>query len=80
MDFWDDDFFYEPERLRAEEDALLSAIFREDAAQAVKILVGLPPLDRGAPICLRRALERSPELFRQVLEHCAPNEYSEICI
>ena len=79
MDFWENDELYAPKRLAVEEEALLEALSRNDEMGAAEILKELrgPVSERGTPFCLRGGLNCTPELFRQVLEHCAPGEYSE---
>ena len=59
-------------------DHLLSAL-REDPEQAEQLLRELsePLTGKIAGHCLRQALDCSPELFRQVLDHCAPGEYTD---
>ena len=49
----------------------------EDVEKVERLLEELPePLEgQDAGRCLRQALDCPPELFRQVLEHCAPGEY-----
>ncbi len=50
-----------------------------DEAQAEELLRDLkdPLQEDDAACCLRQALECSPGLFRRILEHCLPGEYTE---
>ena len=70
---------YKADRTGEGEKALLTALSLEDETPARKVLGDLrePLPGRGVALCLHRALERSPELFRQILEHCAPVEYAD---
>lgn len=81
MDFWENDDGYRPDRMEAAEEDLLNALTRSDETRAAEILDALegPVSERGASFCLRGGLDHSLELFRQVLEHCGPDEYSESC-
>ena len=77
MTFLDDIFGVElPGAL---EHPLYEALCGNDEAWAVRHLQELQqPLTRqAAGCCLRKALECSPELFLQVLEHCEPGEHVE---
>lgn len=59
-------------------EELLQKVIGENDAETRRLLEQLPePLgEHIAGRCLRLALDCSPELFRQVLEHCAPGEHT----
>lgn len=80
MFFWDqEEDMYMVERTGEGEETLLTALSQEDETPVRKVLGDLrePLSGRGTSLCLHRALDRSPELFRQVLEHCTPVEFAD---